>query len=209
MEARLWFDAHRHLSQSPGPIASVIRAQGVLSPAVESDSCRAVVSAIVGQQLSTRAAEKIRTRLFERLGTGCIPDALAGLSDSELRACGLSTAKVRSVRDLAARVQVGALDFLAMQDAEDERIRETLVAVHGIGDWTANMFLIFGLGRPDVLASTDFGIQVAVGRLLGLSSRATAQQVGQAAREGHWHPFASAACLHLWRYLDDPADQKA
>lgn len=203
--SQVWIDAHRHLSGTSGPLATVVRSQGLIARDHQSDRVRALVWAIVGQQLSTRAAATIRKRLDERLGPGPLLVALAGVPDADLFACGLSGAKVRSVRDLASRVNDRTLAPDQFDTLPDGEIRRSLVAVRGIGPWTADMFLIFSMCRPDVLATTDLGIQVAVGRLTGMTRKATPVEVAEAAVAGQWHPYASAACLHLWRSLDGPA----
>jgi DNA-3-methyladenine glycosylase II len=128
-------------------------------------------------------------------------EAIDAVSDAEILACGLSNAKLRSIRDLASRVRLGTLALGSFDAMADEDIRSALVAVRGIGRWTADMFLIFTMCRPDVLATTDLGIQNAVGRLERLGRKATPAEVERAAMVGGWHPFASAACLHLWRSL--------
>ena len=203
--AQMWIDAHRHLLETPGPLAALVAAHGLLARVPQTDRSRALVWAIVGQQLSTRAAATIRSRLDERIGRGPLATALEDVADTDLLACGLSNAKVRSVRDLVSRVRDGTLAPDQFDPMPDDEIRRLLVAVRGIGPWTADMFLIFSMCRPDVLATTDLGIQVAVGRLTGLSRKATPAEVVLAAESGEWHPFASAACLHLWRSLDGPA----
>ena len=205
----MWIDAHRHLLETPGPLAALVASHGLLARVPQTDRSRALVWAIVGQQLSTRAASTIRTRLDERLGPRPLASAIDDLADADLLACGLSNAKVRSVRDLGSRVRDGTLAPDQFDPMPDDEIRRVLVAVRGIGPWTADMFLIFSMCRPDVLATTDLGIQVAVGRLTGLSRKATPAEVMLAAEAGQWHPFASAACLHLWRSLDGPAAMDA
>jgi 3-methyladenine DNA glycosylase/8-oxoguanine DNA glycosylase len=162
------------------------------------------VEAIVGQQLSTRSAATIRARLESRLGDDPAVDALHRLDDLVLRDCGLSAPKIASIRDLISQVRDRRLPIADFDSMTDEVIRERLVRVRGIGPWTANMFLIFAMCRPDVLATTDLGIQIAVGRMLKLEHKATPVQVEVAATEGSWHPFASAACLYLWRSLASP-----
>ena len=203
--ARMWIDAHRHLLRTPGPLATLVASHGLIARAPQVDRVRALVWAIVGQQLSTRAAATIRSRLDERLGPGPLATALEAVSDAALLTCGLSNAKVRSVRDLESRVRDGTLAPEQFDRMPDDEIRRVLVVVRGIGPWTAEMFLMFSMCRPDVLATTDLGIQVAVGKMTGLARKATPEEVRQAAKVGQWHPFASAACLHLWRSLDGPA----
>lgn len=201
---RMWFEAHHHLVGQGGPLATVVASHGLIVRQPAPDRFHALVDAIVGQQISTKAAGAIRTRIGVELGPGPLIDTLVTVDDSALRSCGLSGAKVRSIRDLVRRVRDGSIAMAAFDATPDAEVRRALTAVMGIGRWTADMFLLFALCRPDVLPSTDLGIRVAVGRLLKLSSVAEPGQVERAAEEGGWHPFASAASLHLWRMLGGP-----
>lgn len=202
--ALMWADARLHLIRQANPLSSLVASLDPISHVPEHDRLRALVSAIVGQQLSTRAASTIRSRLLRCIGPGGFLEALDRADDAALVACGLSNAKLRSVRDLTSRIRDGSLPLHAFDAKSDDEVRQSLLLVKGVGPWTADMFLIFSMCRPDVLATTDLGIQVAVGRLLGLPGKADPTQVAVAAKAGGWHPFASAACLYLWRSLDGP-----
>jgi DNA-3-methyladenine glycosylase II len=118
-----------------------------------------------------------------------------------LRACGLSQAKLLSIRDLTARALDGRLDVAHLQHLPDADVAAQLVAVRGIGKWTADMFLMFALGRPDVLSAEDLGIQNAVEKLYRLDAHPAPAVVRRLAAEGNWHPYATAACFHLWDSL--------
>ena len=156
---------------------------------------------IVYQQLSGRAAATIHGRLLEALGAAePTPAQLLAASDDQLRGCGLSVAKIRAARDLAARVDDGRLPLGAIETLPDEDVIDTLVQVRGIGPWTAQMFLMFRLGRPDVLPVLDLGVQKGAQRIYRLRSLPDAARLERLAR--NWRPWASVASWYCWRALE-------
>jgi DNA-3-methyladenine glycosylase II len=166
------------------------------------DHYGALVRSIVGQQLSTTAARAIYTRLTDRFG-GRTPTPIEVLDDDpeELRAAaGLSRAKVGFLRSLAEHVVAGSLKLEALDALPDAEVIRELVAVKGIGEWSAHMFLMFHLQRPDVLAVGDLGIRRAVMLTYGLPAMPTPAEV-EAIGEP-WRPYRTLACLFLWRRLD-------
>jgi DNA-3-methyladenine glycosylase II len=166
------------------------------------DSYGALVRSIVGQQLSTRAARAIYTRLIERFG-GRTPTPAEVLADDpdELRAAaGLSRAKVQYLRSLAEHVLDGSLDLEHLEDLPDEEVVAHLTAVRGIGTWSAELFMMFQLGRPDVLASGDLGIRRAVMVAYGLPVMPTPAEVDAIGER--WSPHRTLASIYLWRSLD-------
>ncbi len=158
--------------------------------------------AITFQQLAYRAAQTIWERVCALTPSGRFPSASAflRLSDSRLRAAGLSRNKVLALKDLAGRVEDGRLRLRGIHRHPDEEVIERLTEVHGIGPWTAHMFLIFKLGRLDVLPTTDLGIQEGLRLLDGLPSRPTPAEVR--ARGSCWAPLRSLASWYLWRLVD-------
>jgi DNA-3-methyladenine glycosylase II len=160
------------------------------------------VRSIVGQQLSTKAARAIYGRLSDRFG-GRAPTPAEVLAEDpeELRAAaGLSRAKVGFLRSLAEHVLDGSLELELLDELPDDEVIAELVAVKGLGVWTAHMFLMFHLGRPDVLAVGDLGIRRAVMLRYGLEalpSPAELEILGEP-----WKPHRTLACLYLWRSLD-------
>lgn len=162
----------------------------------------ALVRAIIGQQLSTRAAAAIYRRLAERFG-GREPTPAEILADDpdELRAVGLSRAKVTFLRSLAEHVQDGSLELDKLDALPDEQVIAELTAVKGIGTWSAHMFLIFHLGRPDVLAVGDLGIRRAMMLAYGLPQLPLAPAMEELA--ACWRPHRTLACRYLWRSLDE------
>jgi DNA-3-methyladenine glycosylase II len=198
--------ADAHLSADP-VLARLIADQGGPLP-LEHDSRRrpadvygALVRAITGQQLSVKAAQAIYGRLTARFG-GRTPTPAELLADDpdELRAAaGLSRAKVASLRSLAEHVLDGELELDRLARLDDGEVMRTLVAVKGIGEWTAHMFLMFTLGRPDVLATGDQGIRNAVMRAYGLAAPPQPAALTDLAEP--WRPYRTRACLYLWRSL--------
>jgi DNA-3-methyladenine glycosylase II len=161
----------------------------------------ALCRSIVYQQLSTKAANTIHSRfldLFEDRTPA--PEAILGLTEQAMRGVGLSTQKTAYIRDLAVRVHSGALPLDHLDELPDQEIIDYLVQVKGIGVWTAQMFLMFRLGRLDVLPDLDLGIRNAIKRAYRVRGVPTPKRI---ARIGEpWRPYASIACWYLWRSLD-------
>jgi DNA-3-methyladenine glycosylase II len=163
----------------------------------------AIARAIVYQQLSGRAAETIYGR-FEALfgGRSPTPVELLALSDEQLRSAGLSRAKTVYLRDLAQHVNNGTLAIDRLHELDDEAVLKALTDCKGIGVWTAQMFLMFRLGRPNVLPAHDLGIRKAVQHVYGLRHLPTPEQV--LARGKVWSPYGTFAAWYLWRSLELP-----
>ena len=169
-----------------------------------SDHLTALIGAIVSQQLSTKAAATIFGRFVALFDGGRIPGAaaIAAVSDEALRGVGLSGQKVGYLRDLCARIEDGRLDLEALDALGDDQVVERLVAVKGFGRWTAEMFLMFRLHRPDVLPVGDLGIVNAIQRLYRLRKRPDPKKIlklGEA-----WRPYRSVASWYLWQTLKKP-----
>jgi DNA-3-methyladenine glycosylase II len=164
------------------------------------DAYGALLRAIVGQQLSTKAARTIYLRVVELFGGRTpAPGRLLEASEEELRGCGLSGRKVEYVRDLASHVLSGELELDRLDELPDEKVIEEIVAVRGLGQWTAEMFLIFHLERPDVLSGGDLGIRKAVGIEYGLDEMPPPLKVMEIGEP--WRPHRSLASLYLWESL--------
>ncbi len=152
---------------------------------------RLVVS-IVNQQLSTTAAETIRTRLFETVEP--VPSAVLAADDDALREAGLSKQKVEYVNSIARTFEERDLTYGSFVEMSDEAVVETLTAMHGVGPWTAKTFLMFGLGREDVFPVEDLGIRRGMERLFGDLTRSEMRTEAEA-----WRPYRSLASLYVWR----------
>lgn len=183
-------------------LARVIHASGARRPSFEvRDPFRALVAAVVSQQLSTKAAATIQQRL-EALVPTLSPAALDTVPDGALRTIGLSGQKVSYLRDLSARVIDGRLDLNQLSTLDDAAVTEAIVAVRGFGVWSAQMFLIFALHRPDVFPTGDLGIIKGCQRVLGMKSRPALRTMVRAA--ARWAPYRSAASWYLWRATELP-----
>ena len=160
-----------------------------------------LVRSIVGQQLSTKAAASIYGRLIERFGGRApTPEEVLAEDPDELRtAAGLSHAKVRYLRSLAEHVLDGSLELARLPDLSDEEVIAELTAVKGIGEWSAHMFMMFHLRRPDVLPVGDLGIRRAVKIHYGLPELPTPAELTEIAEP--WRPHRTLACRYLWRSL--------
>src|SRR5438445_3593716 len=173
------------------------------------DHLSALVGAIVSQQLSTKAAATIFGRFTALFPDSEIPDAaaIAALDDAALRAVGLSGQKVGYLRDLSARIADGRLRLDELEALPDEEVIERLTAVKGFGRWTAEMFLMFRLHRPDVLPAGDLGIVNAIHRLYRLRKRPDAKRVVKMGEA--WKPYRSVASWYLWQTLRNEPLAKA
>ena len=164
----------------------------------------ALCRSIIYQQLSTKAAGTIHGRFLDLFpNRHPTPESLLAISEDKLRGVGLSRQKLNYLRDLASRVHSGALPLDHLDELPDQEIIDYLVQVKGIGVWTAQMFLMFRLGRLDVLPVLDLGIRNAIKkayRVRGVPTPKRMQKLG-----APWSPYASVACWYLWRSLDGPA----
>ena len=162
-----------------------------------------IVRSIVYQQLSGKAASTIHRRVLEALGGTASPEALRAVPDARLREAGLSRQKLSYLKDLASKVGAGEVRLDGLESADDQGLVARLTQVKGIGRWSAQMFLIFRLGRPDVLPDGDLGIRKAVQQVYGLRRLPSPERVRRIGRP--WSPHATIASWYLWRHLDGPA----
>lgn len=191
----------KHLSQGDRVLSSVIRDVGPFALKTKRNYFQILVRSIISQQISTAAAATIHQRLVTHLGGGTIePTNFATLDMSALRSLGLSQQKATYARDLTERVISGSVNLKTIARRSDDAVIAELTQVKGIGVWTAHMFLIFALGRIDVLPSGDFGVRTAVRRLYGLDELPKPSEVEIIAQP--WRPYASIASWYLWRSLE-------
>lgn len=192
--------ARLFLSKRDPALRPIMARVGSFRPVIRANRFAALLHAIIAQQVSTRAAEAIFKRLTEALGSGDLTaERLRTTPLTTLRGAGLSAAKARYVLDLAERVYRGNVCLDLLHQLTDAEVIAQLTKVHGIGVWTAEMFLIFCLGRPDVLPTGDLGLRTAVQRLDGLPRLPTPAQVRE--RGSIWAPFRSVATWYLWQSL--------
>jgi len=165
------------------------------------DPFTALMRTITAQQISTKAAATIFGRLAGLLPASATPDALLALSDAQLRQAGLSRQKSSYLRDLATKVSNGELPVHSLHELTDDEVIEAIVKVKGLGRWSAEMFLMFRLRRPDVLPVDDLGIVTAIQRAYGLRKRPDAKRIRKIGEA--WRPYRTVACWYLWRSLDN------
>ena len=195
--------AARALSRRDPVLADLVRRHGACGLATRQhpDPFQALVRAIVSQQLSTKAAATIASRFVALFGgTFPTPRQVDKAADAELRAVGLSFQKISYLRDLCRRIQEGSLPLAHLADLGDEEVIAALIEVKGIGRWTAEMFLIFNLLRPDVFPLDDLGLQAAIRRHYFRGRKASLARLRRLG-EG-WAPWRSVATWYLWRSLD-------
>jgi DNA-3-methyladenine glycosylase II len=200
-------EAVEHLRASDETLKRLIDERGPLDHDARQrgrpdDAYGALLRSIVGQQLSTKAARSIYGRLVELFGGKTpTPQELLDADPEVVRAVGLSHAKVKYIRSLAEHVTSGQLDLERLPELGDEEVMREVTAVKGLGEWTGHMFLIFHLGREDVLPVGDLGIRRAVERAYGfeeLPGREELERLGE-----RWAPYRSLASLYLWESLDN------
>jgi DNA-3-methyladenine glycosylase II len=188
-----------HLNRRDRCMANLIAQIGSLELSLRTDYFANLVRAIVGQQLSAKVARVI----WERLMALCEviePEVILGLDDESLKQVGLSRTKVCYIKDLAQKVGQGTLQLDALSTMADEDIIKALTTVKGIGKWTAEMFLIFSLGRPDILALDDVGLQRAMRWVYNLPEYPKGEVMKQYGEK--WRPYRSVASLYLWEAVD-------
>ena len=195
-----WWNEARHALATADPVlAGAIAGAGDAALQPRRDAFHSLARSIVGQQISVKAAESVWRRLEERCGA-VRPDAMAGLTEEDLRGCGLSRQKARYLGSLSGHFADGTIDPPALRALDDEAVVETLCKVKGIGRWTAEMFLIFHMLRPDVLPLADLGVQRAIAGLYAEGARQ--DEAAMRAIADAWRPWRSVAVWYLWRSLD-------
>lgn len=196
--------AAEYLVAQDAVLAPVIAKYGPCTIRPHKDYYQELVDSIISQQLSVHAARAIEGRFRDIFG-GKFPSAeeILTVDVERLRSIGFSRAKATYVLDLAQHIVDGRVKFDYLDTLSNEGVIKELTAVKGIGEWTAHMFLMFCMGRLDVLATGDLGIRNGVFKLYGLDSVPTPQQVAQLAAQNNWHPYETVACWYVWQSLDN------
>jgi DNA-3-methyladenine glycosylase II len=187
-------------------LAGVIAQVGRCTIRPHTNYYQELVQSILGQQLSLKAAAAIEARfivLFE--GVFPSPAQILGKDPDELRSVGLSRAKAVYVQDLAQHIIDGRIAFDRLDQQSNEEITAELTAVKGIGEWTVHMFLMFAMGRLDILPVGDLGIKNGIRKLYGLSEQPAPQAISAIAEANHWHPYETVASWYVWQSLNLPA----
>lgn len=194
--------ALRHLESSDRALSSLILKHGpcTITPALD-NPFHALASSIISQQISAHAARAIKGRLFDLLGTQVFTSQnVLTISAKSSKAAGLSRPKFEYLRGLALAVRNGELDFSSIAKWEDEEVIAKLISFSGIGRWTAEMFLIFGLGRPDVLSVNDAGLKRGFKVAYNLQQAPSADEMISISEP--WRPYRSVGSWYLWRVVD-------
>jgi DNA-3-methyladenine glycosylase II len=196
--------AAAHLSVHDPNLSSVIERFGLCTIAPHDDYYRELVDSIISQQLSIKASATIIKR-FVALFDDKFPTPAQILERDieELRAVGMSRPKASYVLDLALHIEEGRLQLEKLPKLSNAEVIRELTAVKGIGEWTAHMFLIFSLGRTDVLATGDLGVRMAMKKLYDLPDAPKPDEMRAIADKFNWHPYESIACWYLWQSLDN------
>ena len=204
-QKQVWARGVSHLKRNDPALAKIINRLGPYEFHLDNDHYEALVGSIIFQQLAGAAAQAILNR-FKQIYDGKIPRPRQYLDTEEkhLRASGLSPQKIRYIRDLSERIENGTLDLKRFSDLPSGEVVKELDEVKGIGRWTAEMFLIFVLGRTYVLPVDDLGLQKAAQKIYRLRKLPTKEKFEQLSK--NWHPYCSIATLYLWRSQEKPQD---
>ncbi len=195
----MWKDAQKQLLKDKY-IGSLIKKYGdcEIKPSPHRDVFENLCSAIIGQQLSGKVAKVIFER-FKKILTKLTPENVLKVSPQKLRDCGMSWGKVSFIKDLAQRIIDGRLETKKLSKLTDEEIEKELVAVKGIGPWTANMFLMFTLGRADIFPVDDLGIKNGIKKIINKDM--TKKEMEKFAER--WKPYRTVASWYIWKNLDN------
>lgn len=197
----MWKEAEKFLAKDKY-IGPLVKKWGhcTITPRIHTDYYQSLVSEIIGQQLSGRVADVIEGRLKEKIKGIFNPKNILALSDKDLRSCGMAWSKVRAVEDLSVRIMNNELRIKEFEKLSDEEVRKELITVKGIGPWTADMFLMFSLGRPDIFPVEDLGIRKGFEKVTGKKW----DKVKSAKfAEKNWKPRRTVASWYLWRSLEN------
>lgn len=196
--------AAEQLSHNDALLAPIIERFGLCTIEPHGNYYQELVESIISQQLSVKAAATILGRFKDLFGGAFpTPEQIIAKDPETFRTAGLSRAKATYVRDLAVHIHDDVLKVDELPHLSNDKVIHELTTVKGIGEWTAHMFLIFCLGRLDILATRDLGVRTAMMRLYGLDSLPGPDTMQQIAQKRHWSPYESIACWYLWKSLDN------
>lgn len=191
-----------HICKNDPHLAAVIKQAGACTLRPRKDHYQYMMYSIIGQQLSLLAAAAIRKRFIDFCGGYPLPEIISSASHEQLRALGLSNAKVRYVKDLSDKVISGEVHFKGLSKKSDEEIIYEFTKVKGIGVWTVQMFLMFSLGRPDVLPVLDLGLRKGIMLTYKLRKMPDEKKIFSIAKKFKWSPYSTIASWYLWRSLE-------
>lgn len=194
--------ALRHLARRDKVMARLIKKYRLKAIKPKNNYFQSLVECVISQQLSSRAAETITERFINLFGKKIPkPAQVAAVKNQKLRASGLSKQKISYIKNIAGLVEQGGLDFKKLSHATDEEVIQKLIQIKGIGRWTAEMFLMFSLARPDVFSLGDLGLKKAVMRLYKIDTSRHHKKMNQLL--SRWKPYGSLAARHLWASIDE------
>jgi DNA-3-methyladenine glycosylase II len=191
------------LIKSDPKLKSIIDYCGPIEKMLHKDYFFALSRSIIGQQLSTKAARTILGRVINLLGGKMTPERILSVKDEELRSMGVSYSKIKYLKNLSKVVDNDILNLKNLEKFENEDVVSILTEVNGIGKWTAEMFLIFSLGRTDIFSLSDVGLQRSVMNLYKISEKPSKKQLAQISSK--WKPYRTFASLYLWEAIDRKA----
>lgn len=189
-----------YLKKSDPILRAIIERVGPFRMEFGEPTFHSLAESILYQQLNGKSAVTIFKRFTDRTGDPVTPEGILKLTDAEMRAVGLSKQKTSYLRDLAEKTKAGLLEFERLGELTDAEVIEHLTQVKGVGVWTAHMFLMFTLRRPDVLPTGDYGIQMAIKKYYHKRKLPKPKDMEKIAKP--WSPYRSIACWYLWRSLD-------
>ena len=193
----------KHLCKHDKILSEIIKNYGIRNLRSHRKYFNLLLGAIIGQQLSTKAADSIQKRFMDYFANKPEPELILATEHSVLRGIGLSNAKVSYVKDLSQKVLSKEVRLTGISRKTDDEVIAELTKVKGIGVWSAHMFLMFTLGRPNILPTGDLGIRKAVMLNYQLKKMPTEQKVELVAKKNNWHPYCTIASLYMWRSLDN------
>ena len=193
-----------HLRAADPVLAKIIDRVGEYAMQYHEPTFRALVRSIVFQQLHGKAARTIFDRLLKKAGGEVTPESILRLRPAQMRSVGLSKQKLTYIRDLAGKTRDGVVEFSKFPQMSEEEIIAELTLVKGIGEWTAHMFLMFALRRPNVLPTGDYGVRSAMRKAYGMKVMPKPRTMQRIAKG--WHPYCSIASWYMWRSLDVPVE---
>ena len=198
-----------HLKKHDPILARLIRDAPLPDFEAHTNYYQALVNSIIGQQLSVKAAHAIKQRFADLFdGTFPSPEQIIEKDIESLRTAGLSRQKATYIQDLARHILDGKVDFSTFDNLTNEEIIKELVAVKGIGVWTVHMFLMFCMGREDILPVGDLGVRMGIQKLYNFDHLPLPAEIEQIAAKNNWHPYESIASWYIWRSLENTPEIK-
>lgn len=197
-DIKVSLDALAHTDED---VAKAVALVGYPAERINPQGFNTVLRVIVGQQLSVKAAATIWGRVQALAGETAVPDDYVKISDEALRGAGLSRQKINYVRSLCETIKDGTLDFEALTTLSDEEAVKAITAVKGLGVWSAHIYMMFSLGRADIMPVGDLAVRVGIGRIVGLTERPTEKECD--AIGDRWRPHRSAMALLAWHYYSN------